>query len=151
MPRPVPAGYHTISPYLIVRGAADAIDFYTQAFGAHETGRMAGPDGRVMHAELKIGDSRVMLTEETPAMNALSPQSLNGSPVSLFLYVEDVDAQFARAVEAGATPVQQPADMFWGDRWGMVTDPFGHSWQLATRLEDLTHEQVRERMATAKS
>jgi PhnB protein len=143
----VPEGHRTLAPYLIVRDAAAAIDFYVRALGAKEVSRMPGPDGRVMHAELHIGDSRFMLAEEAKERGALSPTTIGGSPVSLFLYLPDVDARFQQAVSAGATAVSPPADQFWGDRWGMLTDPFGHTWQLATHIEDLTPQEMMERMS----
>jgi PhnB protein len=146
MAKPIPQGYHTVTPYLTVKGAAQAIDFYKRAFGAQEVERMPGPDGTsVMHAELKIGDSIVMLSDEFPQMGTRSPQTLGGSTVSLFLYVPDVDAAFKRAVDAGAKATMPPADMFWGDRFGKVADPFGHAWGLATHTEDLSPDEIRRR------
>jgi PhnB protein len=142
----IPDGYHTITPYLAVRGAADAIEFYQRAFGAVENCRMPGPDGRLMHAEIQIGDSRVMLGDEWPEMGgALSPLSRGGTTGGLCLYVPDVDASFDRAVAAGATVKMPVADMFWGDRYGKVVDPFGHEWSLATHKEDLTPEEMMRR------
>jgi PhnB protein len=143
--KPVPEGYHTVSPYLVIRDAAKAIEFYKQAFGARERYRMPGPDGRLMHAELEIGDSILMLSEEFPEMGAPSPQTLNGTTVSIFLYVPDVDAVFKKAVAAGAKELTPVADMFWGDRFGKVADPFGHQWQIATHKEDLTPEEMGKR------
>jgi PhnB protein len=128
--RAIPEGYNTVNAYLVVQGAAEAIDFYTRALGAEERYRLPGPDGSVMHAELEIGDSVVMLADESPQMGALSPQSVGGSPVSLLVYTEDVDAAFQRAVDAGATGTAPPEDMFWGDRCGRLVDPFGHVWAL---------------------
>ena len=145
--KPVPDGYHTVTPHLVVRDAAKAIDFYAAAFGAEELYRMPGPDGAVMHAELMIGDSRVMLGEEAPQMGALSPQTIGGSPVSLLLYVKDVDASFTRAGGAGCTIQMPPTDMFWGDRYGKLVDPFGHKWSLATHKEDVSPEEMAKRMA----
>jgi uncharacterized glyoxalase superfamily protein PhnB len=143
----IPDGYHTITPHLAVRDAAKAILFYAKAFGAEELFRMPGPGGTVMHAELKIGDSIVMLGEEAPQMGASSPQTIGGSPVSLLIYVKDVDASFARADKAGCT-VQMPlTDMFWGDRYGKLLDPFGHHWALATHKEDVSPEEMAKRMA----
>jgi uncharacterized glyoxalase superfamily protein PhnB len=145
--KPVPDGYHTVTPHLAVRDAAKAIAFYATAFGAEEILRMPGPGGVVMHAEVRIGNSIVMLGEEAPQMGAVSPQTLGGSPVSLLLYVNDVDASFARAERAGCT-VQQPlTDMFWGDRYGKLEDPFGHHWGLATHKEDVSPEEMAKRMA----
>ena len=145
----VPDGYHTVTPYLIINGAAQAIEFYKQAFGAEETMRMPGPGGAIMHAEIKIGDSFVMLSDEFPDYGALSPQGLNGSPVTLSLYVEDADATFERAVAAGATVRMPLGDQFWGDRYGQVVDPFGHIWAVATHKEDVTPEEMATRAAAA--
>jgi uncharacterized glyoxalase superfamily protein PhnB len=145
----IPQGYSAVTPYLIVRDADAAIAFYNKAFDAKETVRMPGPDGKVMHAEINIGGSMIMLSDEFPERGALSAASLNGSPVSVFLYVPDADAVFASAVAAGAT-VQAPLmDMFWGDRWGAVSDPFGLRWQIATHKEDLTPEEMEKRAAAA--
>jgi uncharacterized glyoxalase superfamily protein PhnB len=144
----VPDGFHTVTPYLFVRGCAQAIEFYTRAFGAQELLRNYAPDGKtIMHARVRIGDSIVMLNDEFPEVGGQSPLSLEGSPVTLHLYVEDADAWFARAVDAGCTVEMPLADMFWGDRYGQLVDPFGHSWSIATRLEDLTPEDVRTRAA----
>jgi PhnB protein len=148
---PVPAGFHTATPYLVVRDAARAIEFYKQAFGAKEIFRMPAPDGKIMHGEIQIGDSRVMLSDECPDMGSKSPQALNGSPVSIFLYVEDVDAVFKNAVAAGAKPTAPVQDMFWGDRYGKVTDPFGHQWQIATHKEDVSPHEMEKRSAAAFS
>ncbi|MGE3491617.1 MAG: VOC family protein [Vicinamibacterales bacterium] len=142
----VPDGYHTLTPYLVCQGAADAIKFYEQAFGATETARMPGPGGSVMHAELRIGTSMLMLSDENPERGALSPKTVGGSPVSVFIYTEDVDALFARAVKAGAQGVAPPADMFWGDRFAQLVDPFGHSWAMATHKEDVSPEEMGRRM-----
>ncbi|MGH7710385.1 MAG: VOC family protein, partial [Gemmatimonadaceae bacterium] len=134
----VPEDFHTITPHLVVRGVGDAIDWYTRALGAHELLRHPGPDGeRIMHAELLLGDSRFFVVDEYPEM-AWSPLSLGGTPVTLHLYVEDVDALFGRAVAAGATELMTVQDAFWGDRYGMLLDPFGHRWSIASRLEDLS-------------
>ena len=150
MADPIPQGYHTVTPYLVVKGAAEAIEFYKKAFGAVEHYRMPGPDGQsVMHSELQIGDSIVMLCDENPAMCAQGPATLGGTPVSLFIYSENVDAAFARAVEAGATAAMPPTDVFWGDRYSKVTDPFGHEWSIATHIEDLTPEEIEKRGAQA--
>jgi uncharacterized glyoxalase superfamily protein PhnB len=140
----VPKAYGTLTPGLAVRGAADAIAFYSKAFGARELSRMPGPGGSLIHAEIRIGDRIVMLGDESPEMGAPSPQTLNGSPVALMLYVKDVDHAYARAVAAGATPVTPPADMFWGDRYGQVRDPFGHRWSIATRTANLTPAQMKK-------
>jgi uncharacterized glyoxalase superfamily protein PhnB len=142
----VPKAYGSVTAALAIRGAADAIAFYAKAFGAKELSRMPGPDGKLMHAEVRIGDSIVMLGDESPEMGSPSPQTLNGSPVALMLYVKDVDAVFARAVAAGAKPVMPPADMFWGDRYGQVHDPFGHRWSIATHKADLTPKQMKKGM-----
>ena len=142
----IPDGFHTITPHISVRGAARAIDFYKKAFGAEEVTRMTGPDGRtVMHADLKIGDSRFFLGDEMPGMGCSSPETLNGTTQGMFLYVQDVDAAFKRALDAGATVKMPVADMFWGDRYGKLTDPFGHEWSLGTHKEDLTNEEIEKR------
>jgi len=145
--KPNPDGYHTVTPHLVVRDAAKAIEVYAKAFGAEERFRMPGPGGVVMHAELAIGDSVVMLGEEAPQMGATSPQTIGGSPVSLLIYVKDVDASFARAERAGCTAQMPPTDMFWGDRYGKLLDPFGHHWALATHKEDVSPEDMAKRMA----
>ncbi len=146
---PIPEGYHSVTPYLIVKGAAAAIDFYKAAFGAIELTRMTQPDGRVGHAEIKIGDSPVMLADEFPDVGARSPQTIGGSPVSLMIYVPDVDGTVAKAVAAGATLTRPVADQFYGDRVGGVTDPFGHSWYVATHKEDLSPEELERRAKAA--
>jgi PhnB protein len=148
--KPIPEGYGAVTPYLIVDGAARAIEFYKQAFGAEETFRMEGPGGRVGHAEIKIGDSHVMLADEHPEMGARGPQSFGGSPISLLLYVEDVDAVVSRAVEAGAKLTRPVANQFYGDRTGGVEDPFGHAWYVATHVEDVPEEELRNRAAAAQ-
>lgn len=132
-----------MTPGLAVRNADQAIEFYKKAFGAKEKGRMPGPDGKIMHAELQIGDSRIMLGEENPQMNP-SPQSLNGSPVGLYIYVRDADKAFNQAVKAGATMTMPIMDMFWGDRAGMVTDPFGHKWWVASRKRNLSPKGLKK-------
>lgn len=138
----LPAGYHTITPAIVVRDAAAAIDFYKRAFGAEEISRMAGPDGSIMHAEIRIGDSLLMLGEENEQWGTRSPLSTNGNPGSLHIYVEDADASFARALQAGATVRYPLEDAFWGDRYGKVTDPFGHEWGIATRVKNLSNEEM---------
>ena len=144
----IPSGYHTATPYLIVNGAARALEFYKQAFGAKELMRHASPDGaKVMHAEIQIGDSRIMLADEFPEMGARSPQSIGGTPVGLALYVEDCDAVFNRAVSAGAKSFMPLKDQFYGDRSGTVHDPFGHKWTIATHKEDLSMDEIRGRGA----
>ena len=140
----IPDGYHTITPALAIRDAARAIEFYKKAFNAKPLDRLEGPDGNVMHASLKIGNSLFMLGEENPQMDAPSPLTLNGTPVSLYLYMENVDAAFTQAVKAGAKVEMPVADMFWGDRAGQVSDPFGHRWWLATHKQDLTPEQIKQ-------
>ena len=145
----IPEGYNGVTPYLIVDGAAQAIEFYKQAFGAVETFRMEGPEGKIGHAELKVGDSHVMLADENPAMGARGPKSVGGTPISLVLYVEDVDAVVARAVEAGAKLTRPVADQFYGDRTGGVEDPFGHAWYVATHVEDVSSEEMKKRAAAA--
>jgi uncharacterized glyoxalase superfamily protein PhnB len=147
---PIPEGHHTVTAHLIIRGAAQAIEFYKKAFGAQEISRMLGPDGKsIVHAEIKIGDSFVFLVDEMPQMGARSPQALGGTAVTFHLYVEDADAVFNQAVAAGAK-VQMPlADMFWGDRFGKLADPFGHEWSVATHKEDLTPEEMQKRAAAA--
>jgi len=142
MPKPIPAGYHSVTPAIVVRDAAAAIDFYKKAFGAEEIDRMAGPDGSIMHAEIRIGDSILMLGEENEQWGTKSPLSLNGVHGSLHIYVEDADAAFNRALKAGATVRYPLEDAFWGDRYGKVTDPFGHEWGLATRVKDMTKAEM---------
>jgi PhnB protein len=142
--KPIPEGYHTITPHLIVKNGAQAIEFYKKAFGAEELFRMNTPDGNVGHAQLKIGDSLFMLADEFPQMGALSPESIGGSPVSMYVYVEDVDTVFNQAVSAGATVVNPVMDMFYGDRWGHLKDPFGHFWSIATHKKDLTPDELKK-------
>lgn len=147
---PVPPGFHTVTPHLTVRGAAKAIEFYVKAFGAVELFRNLGPDGKsIMHARVRIGDSLVMLNDEFSEAAEHSPQTLEGSPVTLHVYVPDADAMFRRAVSAGAKVVMPICDAFWGDRYGQLTDPFGHTWSIAARIEDLTPEEMRRRAAAA--
>jgi PhnB protein len=143
--KPIPEGYHSVTPYLIVKGAAQAIAFYEKAFGAQELYRMQGPDGRVGHAELRLGDSRIMLADEHPDVGALGPGSVGGTPVTIHLYVEDVDATVARAAAAGARITRPVADQFYGDRLGIVTDPFGHVWSIGTHVEDVSEDELRRR------
>ena len=147
--RAVPEGYHSVTPYLVLRQASDAIEFDKKAFDAAEVFRMPGPDGAIAHAEIRIGDSQIMMCEENPQMGAQSPQALGGSPANLFLYVEDVDAAYKKAVDAGATATMPPQDMFWGDRYGKLVDPYGHEWSIATHIEDVTPEQMAERAQAA--
>jgi uncharacterized glyoxalase superfamily protein PhnB len=139
---PIPEGFHTITPHLTVRDATKAIEFYKSAFGAEALGVVPGPGGKVMHALLKIGDSMLMLVDEFPEWHCLSPLALGGTGVTLHIYIEDVDAAFARAVSAGANATMPVMDAFWGDRYGQVTDPFGHKWSLATRKQILTPDEV---------
>ena len=145
--KPIPDGYHTATAYLCCKGAAAAIDYYKKAFGATEILRMASPDGSIAHAEIKIGDSPIMLGEEVPQMGAISPTTLGGSPVGIMLYVEDVDARFAQAIAAGGTVERPVKDQFYGDRAGTLKDPFGHKWTISTHKEDLTSAQLDQRFA----
>ncbi len=143
--KPIPQDFHTVTPSLIVRNGARAIEFYKKALGAEELMRMPGPDGKIMHAELKIGDSIIFLTDENPDMGCKSPQTLGGSAGTLYLYVEDVDKAFQRAIDAGGKTTMPVADMFWGDRFGQFVDPYGHTWGLSTHKEDLTEQEIEER------
>ena len=145
--KPIPEGYHTVTPYLILSGAGDAIAFYKKALGAEEVMRLADPGGKVHHAEIRIGDSRIMLADEHPELQALSPKTISGSPVSIHLYVEDVDRAVERAVTAGAKLLRPVADQFYGDRVGGIEDPFGYRWFIATHKEDLTMDEIRRRAA----
>jgi len=145
--QPIPTGFHTVTPHLVVYDAAAAIDFYKRAFGAEELTRMPGPDGKqIMHASIRIGDSIIMLGEECRDYGVNAPTSLGGSPVAIHLYVTDVDAVFERAVLNGASIVMPVSDMFWGDRYGTLTDPFGHRWSVATHVKDVTHEGMQKAM-----
>jgi PhnB protein len=146
---PVPEGYHNVTPYLIVKGAAAALEFYKKAFGAVETVRMQDGD-RIGHAEIVIGDSHVMLADEHPEIGAYAPRSKDKPPISIMLYVSDVDTVFARAVKAGATVERELADQFYGDRTGGIIDPFGHWWYLATHVEDVSPEEMKRRMAAQR-
>jgi PhnB protein len=143
---PVPDGYHTATPYLIIGGAAQAIRFYERAFGATELLHLPGPDGRIAHAEIRIGDSVIMLADEVLDMGYRSPRSLGGSPVTMLLYVNDVDAVFQRAVAAGALVLRPVANQFYGDRSGTLADPFGHLWTIATHIEDVPAEEIARRV-----
>jgi PhnB protein len=146
----VPEGYHTLTPHLIVKGASEAIEFYKKAFGAEEITRLPGPDGKsLIHAAIKIGDSRLFLVDEFPQMGGLGPHGIGGTPVFIHVYVEDVDTVFNQAVAAGAQVLMPLEDAFWGDRYGQVTDPFGHKWSLATHKEDLTPDEVSKRAEAA--
>jgi len=141
----VPRGFHTITPYIVVRGARKAIDFYKKSFGAEEVHAMPMPDGKIMHAEIKIGDSYLMLADEFPQWGATGPETLGGVTSSVLLYVENVDARFQQALDAGCTVMKPLQNQFWGDRMGTVTDPFGHKWSLASHVEDVTPDEMRKR------
>lgn len=145
----IPSDMHSVTPHLVCANAVSAIDFYVKAFGATECGKMLAPNGKLIHGMIRIGDSAVMLAEETPEWGAIGPLTLKGSPVTLHLYVQDADAAFQRAVDAGATAVMPPADMFWGDRYGMVKDPFGHSWSIAHHVRDMSPEEMQAAAAAA--
>jgi PhnB protein len=147
--KPIPDGYHSVTPYLIIKGADRALEFYKRAFGAKQRMRMAGPHGTVGHAEIEIDGSAVMLADEFPEMGYRSPQSIGGAGVSLVLYVTDVDARFNQAVAAGAKPLRPVEDQFYGDRSGTIEDPFGHVWTISTHKEDLTLEEVQKRAEAA--
>ena len=147
--KPIPGDYPRLCPYLSVNGAADAIDFYRSVFGAQERMRLDGPDGKLGHAELQIGDSVLMLADEYPGMGGVSPKTLGGTPVTLSIYVENVDQVFARALSGGATEVRAVQDQFYGDRSGMFDDPFGHRWNVATHVEDVSPEEMEKRAAQA--
>ena len=149
--KPIPEGYHSVTPYLIISGAGDAIDFYKKAFGATELFRMPAPEGKIGHAEIKIGDSPIMLADESPEMGYKSATTLSGSPVSLMIYVEDVDKVYNQAIAAGGTEVKGVQDQFYGDRSGTLKDPYGHVWHIATHKEDVTPEEMDKRMAAARS
>src|SRR2546428_9358949 len=143
--KPIPEGYHTATPYLIVKGAVKALEFYKRAFGAREPTRFTTPDGEIGHAEFRIGDSVIMLADEYPDMGYRSPKSIGGTPVSILLYVEDVDRWFERAIAACGKVARPVANQFYGDRTGTLTDPFGHVWSIATRVEDVSPEETRRR------
>jgi PhnB protein len=147
--KPVEDGMHTVTAHLVVGGAADAIEWYKKAFGAEEIMRMPGPDGKLWHAMIRIGDSTVMLADEFPDFGSVGPKTLKGSPVTLHLSVENVDAQFKRAVDAGATVKMELADMFWGDRYAQVEDPFGHHWSMATHIRDVSPDEMVKAMQQA--
>jgi PhnB protein len=143
--KPIPEGFHTVTPHLVIKGAAQAIEFYQRAFGAEVLGRMEGPGGTIGHAELKIGDSIIFLADEFPQAQCKSPQTLGGTTATLNLYVPDVDAAFKRAISAGGRETMAVADMFWGDRYGQLQDPFGHTWGIATHKEDVSHQELEQR------
>lgn len=147
MAKAIPDGYHSVTPYIYVKGAVKALEFYKNAFGAEELFRMPGPDGQsVMHAEMRVGDSVIMLADENPQQDAMSPETRGGPTGSIMLYVEDVDSSFKRAIDAGAKETAPPMDMFWGDRFSKVIDPFGHQWAIATHTEDVAPEEMDRRM-----
>jgi PhnB protein len=145
----IPEDMHTITPHIVCKDAPAAIAFYIKAFGATDCGQMLAPNGQLIHGMIRIGDSSVMLAEENPEFGAQSPLTLKGSPITLHLYVEDADAAFERAVAAGATSVMAPADMFWGDRYGVLKDPFGHSWSIAHHMRDMSPEEMKDAAAKA--
>jgi uncharacterized glyoxalase superfamily protein PhnB len=145
--KPIPDGMHSLTPHLVCANAAAAIDFYVKAFNAVEQGRLPGPGGKIMHASLRIGDSALMLVDEMPEWGSLGPKSLKGSPVTIHLYVQDVDAAVEQAVAAGAKVTMPVADMFWGDRYGQLEDPFGHRWSVATHTRDVSPEEMKKAMA----
>ncbi|MES3020734.1 MAG: VOC family protein [Pseudomonadota bacterium] len=144
--KPIPEGMNSLTPHIVCAGAEAAMDFYIKAFGAVDSGRMKGPDGKLMHGQLRIGDSHLMLVDENPEWNMLGPLALKGTPVTLHLYVENADASFERAVAAGCAATMPLADMFWGDRYGMVTDPYGHMWAIATHTRDVAREDMQAAM-----
>ncbi len=146
--KPIPEGMHTVTPHLVCAGAASAIEFYKKAFGAVELHRLPGPDGLLMHAAIRIGDSVVMLVDENPLWGIKGPKALNGSPVTIHLYVENADAVYDQAIVAGATGTMEVKEMFWGDRYGMVVDPFGHNWSIATHVRDVSPEEMMEASKT---
>jgi PhnB protein len=144
--KPVPEGMHSVTPHLVCAGAASAIEFYTKAFGAVEMARLPGPQGKLMHAMIRIGDSAVMLVDESPEMGMLGPKSLKGTPVTIHLYVDDADGFVARAAKAGAKVTMPVDEMFWGDRYGRLEDPFGHHWSVATHVRDTSMEEMQQAM-----
>ena len=142
----IPEGYHSVTPYLVVDGAAEAIEFYKKAFGATELMRMPRPDGKVAHAEIMIGDSHIMLADEHPDQGHVGPKTVGGTPVGIMIYIEDVDARFAAAIAGGAVAKRPPTNEFYGDRMASITDPFGHNWMIATHIEDVSPEEMERRM-----
>ena len=146
---PIPEGYHSVTPYLSIKGAAKAIDYYKEVFGATELFRMGGPDGKIGHAEIKIGNSPIMLADEFPEMEFVSPQTLGGTPVGLMIYVDDVDTMFTNAINAGGKEIKPLQNQFYGDRSGTLRDPFGHVWTVATHIEDVAPEELERRAAAA--
>ncbi|HEV7243131.1 MAG TPA: VOC family protein [Thermoanaerobaculia bacterium] len=147
----IPEGYHSVTPYLVIDGAAAALEFYKKAFGAVEVMRMSSPDGRIGHAEMKIGDSFIMLADEHPEMGHRGPKSIGGTPVGIMIYVENADALFQAALAGGATEFRPMEDQFYGDRSGSITDPFGHNWTIATHIEDVAPEEMERRMKAMRS
>ena len=147
--KPIPEGYHSVTPYLIIKGAAEAIEYYKKSFGATELFRMPTPDGKIGHAELKIGDSPIMLSDEHPDLGHVGPQTLGGTPVGIMIYVDDVDTIYKRAISGGGQEVKPLQDQFYGDRSGTLKDPFGHMWTVATHVEDVAPEEMEKRMAAA--
>lgn len=145
--KPIPEGMHTLTPHIVCEGASDALAFYKKAFNAEELVRLPGPNGKIMHASIRIGDSVLMMMDDFPEWGTLGPKALKGSPVVLHLYVKDADAAIQQAVAAGAQVTMPAADMFWGDRYGQVVDPFGHRWSIATHKQDLTPEEIQQNMA----
>jgi uncharacterized glyoxalase superfamily protein PhnB len=149
--KPIPEDMHTITPHIVCKDAIAAIEFYKKAFGAIDAGKMLAPNGKLIHGMIRLGDSTVMLAEETAECNIVSPTTLKGSPVTLHMYVENADAAFERAIAAGATSVMPPADMFWGDRYGVLKDPFGHNWSIAHHMRDISPEEMQAAAAKACS
>ena len=149
--KPIPDGYHTVTPYMVVKNAAKALDFYKRAFNTKKIIRMPDAKGLIMHAEIQVGDSRIMLCDEMPAMNARSPEAFGGSPMSLMIYVDDVDRIYQQAIKAGATELKPVANQFYGDRSGTVKDPFGHTWTLATHVEEVSEAEMKKRMEKVQS
>ncbi|MDR5771596.1 MULTISPECIES: VOC family protein [unclassified Caballeronia] len=147
---PIPPGMRSLTPHLTCAGAAEAIDFYVRAFNAVELGRLPGPDGKLMHAMVKIGDSVLMLVDENPTFGMLGPKAIKGSPVTIHLYVDDVDATFTQAIDAGAEVTMPVAEMFWGDRYGRLVDPFGHQWSLASHVRDVSPEDMQKAMTVPR-
>jgi PhnB protein len=149
--KPIPDGFHSVTPYLFVRGAASALDFYKKVFGGTEIVRMVGPNGKIMHAEIRIGDSIVMLADENLQTGVMSPQTIGGFSVGMHVYVDNVDAVIQKAIDSGAKPLRPIKDQFYGDRSGSLLDPFGHMWSVATHVEDVSPEEMRKRMTAAMS
>ncbi len=145
--KPIPEGYHSVTPYLIIKGAAEAIEYYKKSFGATELFRMPAPDGKIGHAEIKIGDSPIMLSDEHPDLGHVGPQTLGGTPVGIMIYVDDVDTMFKKAISGGGQEIKPLQDQFYGDRSGTLKDPFGHLWTVATHVEDVAPEEMEKRMA----